>query len=153
MANERVRRTLLRADDVVSIARSWLGTPYHHQASHKHVGTDCLGLVRGVFRELYGYEAETPPAYSKDWAEASRRETLLEGAQRHLVAPSNQTIKAGRVILFRIKPAGIAKHTAIATSVATMIHATEGLCVCEVAITPWWRRRIAGIFTFPGVET
>ena len=41
---------------IVATARSWLGTPYHHQASLRGVGCDCLGLVRGVWRELYGDE-------------------------------------------------------------------------------------------------
>ena len=59
-------------DDVVAVARTWLGTPYHHQASLKGVGTDCLGLVRGVLCELYGDHAEEPPAYSRDWARGER---------------------------------------------------------------------------------
>lgn len=46
---------------VVEIARRWIGTPYHHQASLKGVGCDCLGLVRGVYRELCGAEPEPMP--------------------------------------------------------------------------------------------
>ena len=38
----------------VASARGWLGTPYHHQASLKGVGCDCLGLLRGVWREVIG---------------------------------------------------------------------------------------------------
>ena len=30
------------ADDVVRMARAWIGTPYHHQASTRGVGADCL---------------------------------------------------------------------------------------------------------------
>lgn len=37
---------------VVSCARSWLGTPYHHQARLKGVGADCIGLLIGVCWEL-----------------------------------------------------------------------------------------------------
>ena len=36
----------------VEIARDWIGTRYEHQASLKGEGADCLGLVRGVWREL-----------------------------------------------------------------------------------------------------
>jgi hypothetical protein len=36
----------------LTAARSWLGTPYRHQASVKAQGADCLGLVRGVWREV-----------------------------------------------------------------------------------------------------
>ena len=59
------------AEHVVRVARGWIGTPYHHQASLRGVGTDCLGLVRGVWRDLYQREAEMPPRYTRDWAEAS----------------------------------------------------------------------------------
>ena len=37
---------------VLEAATGWIGTPYRHQASQKGVGCDCLGLVRGVWREL-----------------------------------------------------------------------------------------------------
>jgi NlpC/P60 family putative phage cell wall peptidase len=33
---------------VVAEARSWIDTPYRHQASLKGVGCDCGGLIRGV---------------------------------------------------------------------------------------------------------
>ena len=56
-------------DAVLAAARGWLGTPYRHQASVKGVGADCLGLVRGVWREMVGAEPETLPAYTADWAE------------------------------------------------------------------------------------
>ena len=51
----------MRRDEIVEAARAWLGTPYHHQASLRGVGCDCLGLVRGVWRELYGPEPEAAP--------------------------------------------------------------------------------------------
>ncbi len=55
------------------IARAWIGTPYHHQGSVRGAGTDCLGLIRGVWREFYGREAEIAPPYSRDWAGGRRR--------------------------------------------------------------------------------
>ena len=39
---------MIARDEIVAAARGWRGTPYRHQASVKHIGTDCLGLVRGV---------------------------------------------------------------------------------------------------------
>jgi hypothetical protein len=32
-----------------------------------------------------------------------------------------------------------------------MIHAQDGVAVSEVAFSPWWRRRVAFAFRFPGV--
>ena len=39
-------------DIIISQARSWLRTPFHHQGRVKGVGVDCIGLVVGVIEEL-----------------------------------------------------------------------------------------------------
>jgi hypothetical protein len=69
-----------QATAIVALARGWIGTPYHHQASVQGVGCDCLGPVRGVYRQYTGRDPETPPPYSRDWAEASGIETMLAAA-------------------------------------------------------------------------
>jgi NlpC/P60 family putative phage cell wall peptidase len=138
------------AKEIVRLARAWVGTPYHHQASLRGAGTDCLGLVRGVWRELYGREAETPPPYSRDWAEASGRETMLEAAARHMVPLAPAEASAGHVVVFRLRPGTVAKHAAILSGAHDMIHAMEGCAVSEVKLAAWWRRRLAAVFAFPG---
>ena len=65
-------------------ARGWIGTPYRHQSSCKGAGADCLGLVRGVWRELFGAEPEPVPPYGPDWAEVAGEERLWAAALRHL---------------------------------------------------------------------
>lgn len=137
-------------DAIVRAARDWIGTPYHHQASVKGVGTDCLGLVRGIWREIHGTDAEAPPAYTRDWAEASGRETMIEAAQRHLVEIEIARARPGDVLVFRLRAGSVAKHAGVMATAATMIHAMEGRRVAEVPLGPWWRRRIAAAFSFPG---
>jgi NlpC/P60 family putative phage cell wall peptidase len=83
---------------VVAAARSWIGTPYRHQASLKGVGCDCLGLLRGVRREVMGGEPEHPPSYTPDWAEAGS-DGLMQTARRWLVPL--ERIEPGAVVLFR----------------------------------------------------
>jgi NlpC/P60 family putative phage cell wall peptidase len=136
---------------IVAEARSWIGTRYRHQASLKGVGCDCLGLVRGVWRHCIGDEPETPPPYAPDWAEATHTESLADAATRHLRPVACETFRAGDVLLFRWRDGLVAKHVAIVASDTTMIHAHDGAAVCEVAITPWWRRHLAYAFQFPGV--
>ncbi len=137
------------AREVVTAARGWLGTPYQHQASLKFVGCDCLGLVRGVWRDCIGDEPEAPPAYSPDWAEAGGLENLAEAARRHLICIDVQDVRAGDVLLFRWKPHLPAKHAGIATGPDHMVHAQEGVGVVEVPLSKWWRQRIAFAFRFP----
>jgi NlpC/P60 family putative phage cell wall peptidase len=137
---------------IVAEARAWIGTPYRHQASLQGIGCDCLGLVRGVWRALAGAEPEAVPAYAPDWAEASGVESLAEAAARHLVPLDDRNVFApGDVILFRWRQNLPAKHAAIVTGAALMVHAHDGACIAEVAIAPWWRRRLAYAFSFPGV--
>jgi NlpC/P60 family putative phage cell wall peptidase len=142
---------MTHADRIVAEARSWIGTPYRHQASLKGVGCDCLGLLRGVWRSAMGTEPELPPPYSPDWAEAGA-DTLVAAARRHLVEVECSTATAGDVLLFRWRADFPAKHCAIATSESTMVHAHDGACVAEVAFRPWWRRHLVHAFRFPGQQ-
>ena len=130
---------------IVSLARSWIGTPYVHQASVKGVGCDCLGLLRGVWRELRGGEPEPPPPYSADWAEARGEESLRDGLARHLAAIDIKDIAPGDVALFRMMARGPAKHCAIIGD-GTLIHARQNKRVSEEAFTPAWRRKLAYAF-------
>lgn len=134
---------------IVLAARTWIGTPYHHQASVKGVGADCLGLIRGVWREVYGDEAETPPGYSRDWGEVSGTETLIEAAARHMIAKGDTPPEPGDVLIFRMRAGSVAKHAAILATPATMIHAMEDRRAAEISYGPWWRRRLAAVFSFP----
>ena len=136
---------------IITEARSWIGTPYRHQASLKGVGCDCLGLVRGVWRAVIGEEPERAPTYSRDWAEASGAETFAHAARKHLVEIDPAQVQPGDVLLFRYAPRYPAKYAAIITAPELMVHAHDGAAVAEVAIAPWWRRRIAYAFRFPGV--
>ena len=137
---------------IIAETRSWLGTPYRHQASLKGVGCDCLGLVRGVWRDVIGDEPERAPAYAPDWAEAASGEPLADAAARHLIAIERDAFRAGDVLLFRWRANLPAKHAAIVTAPDKMVHAHDGACVAEVALAPWWRRRLAYAFRFPGVS-
>lgn len=133
--------------EVASVARAWIGTPYHDQASLRGVGCDCLGLVRGVWREIVGREPESPPPYSRDWGETGAREVLLEAAERWLlpaVAPS-----VGAVVVFRMRRGALAKHCGIVVMDGRMVHAREGSGVMVEELGLAWLRRAVGVFRFP----
>ena len=124
------------ANDIIAGARGWIGTPYRHQASLKHAGCDCLGLIRGVWRDVYGCEPEDAPAYSPDWAEAGGVEALAEAGRRHLIEIPCADFRPGDVLLFRWKPHLPAKHAGIATTATTMVHAQDGSRVSDMVLTP-----------------
>lgn len=141
------------ADAILAAARGWLGTPYRHQASVKGAGADCLGLVRGVWREVYGEEPELAPAYSPSWAEIGGKELMAEAAGRHMSRLAPEERRPGDLLLFRWREHLPAKHAAILNGPHRMIHAYDGSSVCEVHFHGWWLRRLAFVFRFPELES
>ena len=139
--------------DVVTQARLWLGTPYVHQASTLGAGSDCLGLLRGVWRGVIGPEPEDVPPYTMDWSEAEGHEDLLSAARRWLVEkPQGAPLMAGDVVVFRMRAGLVAKHLGIVSASgpqARFIHAYTGHGVVENALSDPWVRRLAGRFEFP----
>lgn len=77
---------MIERDAIVAEARTWIGTPWRHQARVKGVGVDCIGFVGGVALALGVREAA-------DWyGDRSLRgygrtpvpETLLDACDRFL---------------------------------------------------------------------
>ena len=157
---------------VIAAARSWLGTPYHDQASLQGVGCDCLGLARGVWREVVGPEPFPIPPYSRDLGlvagpegidrssgaigggqgpagQTGPREVLAEGARLMMIEVPPVEAVPGALVLFRMKPRAIAKQVGILTGPDAFLHAYERLGVIEEPLTQSWRRRIAFAFLFP----
>lgn len=134
------------------LARGWIGTDYVHQASSKGAGTDCLGLIRGIWRELYGEEPCQVPAYSRDWAEPGRDEVLWRAAARHLVHRDGAKPEVGDVLLFRMRDGAVAKHLGIyglEHGCPSFIHAYEGHGVILSPFSEPWQRRVVAAFSFP----
>lgn len=148
---------MTKGDEIVATARTWHNTPYRHQASLKGYGCDCLGLIRGVWRDLYGREllSEVPP-YRSDWAERMAGEPLLDGLRAHFHEVDPQKARQGNILAFRLKPHASVKHLAllmteggILDEKAVILHAYWGHSVVESYLFPFWAKRIAGAFCFP----
>lgn len=139
-------------DAALAEALDWIGTPYQHQASVKGSGCDCLGLVRGIWRSLYGAEPEAVAPYRADWAETGGDERLLEAARRWLVEVPLEDARPGDVMLFRMTPQAAVKHCAVLSGVgptSRIVHAYWGRAVVESWLSEWWRARLVAAFAFP----
>jgi NlpC/P60 family putative phage cell wall peptidase len=134
---------------VVAEALTWIGTPYRHQGRRKGVGCDCLGLVLGVCKAVYGFTPEEPGPYSADWAEAGGEDRLLQAARTWFCEKPMTEAAPGDFLLFRWRKELPAKHAAILSAPDRFVHAYEGSAVVESALVPQWRRRVAGVFAFP----
>ena len=153
MRNYKIEVYVNRPDKVrelvSSAARRWIGTPYHDQASVRGVGCDCLGLLRGVWRDVVGPEPMPMPPYSRDWGEAGPVEVLAEAARAAMQELEVSEARTGDVVLFRMRAGAIAKHVGILSGGGRFVHAYERTGVIEEHLTAAWQRRIAYAFRFP----
>ena len=146
---------------ILTAAKDWIGTPYLHQASVKHHGCDCLGFIRGLWRDTIGLQPlkrdpnprlPTRPIGRNGGYGA--RELLWNAALRHLtpIKPINPN-HTGDIILLRMMQSASAKHLAVLADAnggfQTIIHAYSGVGVVETPLTPSWQRRIVAQFRFP----
>lgn len=134
---------------VISAARAWIGTPYHDQASLRGVGTDCLGLARGIWRDVVGPEPTVIPPYSRDWGEVGDREVMIDTALEWMPSVPLSEMAPGDLLMFRMRRDAIAKHCGILISEDRFIHAYDRLGVVVDHLNAGWARRIAYAFRYP----
>ncbi|WP_296417370.1 NlpC/P60 family protein [Pseudooctadecabacter sp.] len=137
---------------IVEEARSWIGTPYVHQAARKGAGCDCLGLLRGVWSSLTSAPLITVPPYTADWSEPQGDERLWRGIAERLTRKDRDAAAAGDVLLFRMQSGAVAKHVGLQAQIGpspTFIHAYQGHGVVENALTAPWQRRVVARFAVP----
>lgn len=136
---------------LINEAKSWLGTPYHHQAALKGVGCDCIGLIRGIYA-AFGGVVELPADYSPSWHLHRAEERLRDGLKRYGTEVPLLSARPGDILLFGIGK-GPAAHGAVLIEPAIIVHAyaEAGAVIASRLSGRWlaWRR---AAFAFPGVE-
>ena len=112
---------------VLAVARTWLGTPYHHMGRIKGAGTDCLMLLAEVYEAAGIVPRLEVPFYPADWNLHRDAERYLDGVlqyAREVGAPG-----AGDVALFKF--GRTFSHGAIVIDWPLLIHAYVGQGVLE----------------------
>lgn len=137
----------MTADDILSAARSEIGTPFRHQGRIPGKALDCAGLVVRVavlldlpFIEHGGY-ARRPSN--------GMLESALDG-QPCLDLVSKSSVQAGDVLLMRF--ASEPQHLAIFTG-TNIIHSYQASGkVCEHILDKKWLSRIVAVYRFKGLN-
>lgn len=132
--------------DVIAAAMTWMaepGTPWLHQASVKHVGTDCIGLIGGVGLELRLPEAiawSRDPAV-KNYSRVPDPRVLIAACRKYLDAVPITEVHLGDILVFRFDKEP--QHFAFVSSLVPcrVIHAyAAARKVCENGIDGDWRQ-------------
>lgn len=132
---------------VIGVARTYVGTPFVHQGRAPGHGLDCIGVIVCVGRTLglFDYDQTDYPRLPVGDM------TLLPHIARAgftAVAPSQA--RPGDVLLMRVlrEP----QHVALLTDRGVLHAWLQAGAVVEHRLEPFWRGRIVGAFSFPGVN-
>lgn len=108
---------------VVKIAKSWLGTPYHHMGRIKGAGVDCLTILAETFHEAKLIPKIEVSYYPKDWMLHRDAERYLEGLLKYANEIPGSP-KPGDIVLWKI--GRCFSHGAIVVEWPIVIHANAG---------------------------
>lgn len=132
-------------------ARTWLGTPFHHQARLKSKGCDCLGLIVGVVDELGLKDADGRPLASYDEITYSKEpdgQYLSEKLTGLLAEVPITDACAGDLALFKVRENP--QHLAILTDYGDglgMIHSfAPSRRVVEHQLDDDWKSRLVKVY-------
>lgn len=142
---------MTQAQDIVIQARTWLGTPFHHQARLKGKGCDCLGLIVGVVDELGLKDTHGQPLAAYDEVTYSREPDgayLTQKLTALLEEVPFKKAQAGDLALFTVRDNP--QHMALLTDyegTLGMIHCyAQARRVVEHRLDDDWKSRLVKVF-------
>ena len=128
---------------VVEVARSYLGTKFHHQGRRKFIGVDCIGLIACVAREL-GFEFVDQTNYAR----LPNDGELQAGLEKYLLPCE---LKVGAVALFKLDQEP--QHVGIVSDYGNgfgLMHAyLQARKVVEHSLDEFWMKRLVTCYAFP----
>lgn len=139
------------ANEIVAIARSMNGTPFHHQGRSPGVGLDCTGLVMAVLKQLmvpykekFDYSEIVDDAVSREMGE-----WLIETMMPIRLDDAGP----GDVLWLWVHRRNLGTHLALLTEGSyRMIHAVRDPSiyrVVEQSMGKFWSKRVVQAFRIP----
>lgn len=133
---------------IIAQARTWLGTPFHHQGRLKGVGCDCLGMIIGIADELQlTHDDVLLSSFDRtDYSHTPNTTALLTTMEAYLQEITD--IQPGDIALMQIQ--NNPQHLGIITNYPRgklgIIHALSGQGVVEHILSDNWQRRIYRLY-------
>jgi cell wall-associated NlpC family hydrolase len=141
----------MKRADVIAAARSFIGTPFHHQGRAPGIGLDCVGVV-----VCAGRAAGDPCSWDHtNYGRVQGAGLIFEEASKYLVR-SDPDPHPGDVLIFALDSrVSLPQHSGILTEAGTFVHARFGTRrkigpVEEREYSPTWRSRTFATFRYPG---
>jgi NlpC/P60 family putative phage cell wall peptidase len=134
-------------EQIVAEARTWLGTPFHHQGRLRGVGVDCGGLILGVGKALGLMDYAAAPVYGRR-PNGPEMRTLCDAL---LAARPCDERRGGNILLFAFDVQD--QHLAILTGEGTIVHVLAQARACvEHQFDARWQRFVSAVYSYRGVD-
>ena len=129
---------------ILESVSEFIGIPFRHRGRDMD-GCDCWGLVRLVYRRLYGIELADFADRYENALDAPAIAGLVGEESRSQEWAAVETPQPGDVVLLRI--AGAPVHVGVMVEQDRMLHVLEGIdAAIERLDSPLWQPRVAGYF-------
>ena len=138
---------MITRDMIVAEARTWLGTPFKHQARLKGVGVDCGGVPVGIAKTL-GLSYNDGQGYARVPSNGQFRSLLASCLDVITLAD----VQPGDLMSFAFMSEE--QHIAVVSQLdpIRLIHAWEAIGRCvENDFDAVWQRRLRGCWRFRGM--
>lgn len=136
-------------DAIITEARTWIGTPYHHGACLKGVGVDCGRLLEGIAKALGLLDPAWKPAPYSPEHHFHRTEEFYRGLLEDLgcLPVAWEQIAPGVIITFRL--GRVMSHSGIMMPGEQLVHAVHGHGVILNPLRGPWSRGHDQSYDFP----
>ena len=143
---------------VVHEARTWIGTPFHHQARVKGAGVDCLGLVWGTGETCAVMPAVSATDAKPFWRFYGRRpnpSVMRECLAKFLVEIPRDQVQPGDMAWTHWNEVRMPIHMSIFADHPqgglSVIHAMWDMGVVEHVLADAFNDRIVACWRYPGL--
>lgn len=135
--------------EIVAEARTWLNTPFHHQARVKGVGCDCIGLPIGTYRAL---ELVDPAFDIAGYSRVPDGTSIMAWCQANMVRVDREAMQPGDVVIIRYDrhPQHIGILADYRHGGLSIIHALERVVETRLMFSP--AMHFVAAFQLPGVH-
>lgn len=125
---------------MIELARSCVGTKFHHHGRVPHAGMDCAGLLIWTLRSVGVHVDDEPYGLSPD-------PVLLSKKMEACLTPTT-VMRPGTFALIWIGTPSNTTHCGLIAE-HTIIHALQVYGVCEHSLVSPWTDRISRMFSLP----
>lgn len=132
-------------EEIINIARSWLGTQWKHNQQNKNVGVDCVNFLHAIAVE----SGINIPPIPQSYARLPNNNEIKTYLSNNFTLKNKEDINICDILLFTWQ--GRDSHVALVTEVNPLkiIHANQRLGkVSEHNCDGIWLRRLESVWEF-----